>query len=232
MLRWIRASWQVVSWIAPIAVAAVWMRGYWRNDWAGFTRSDSGARSQVIRQYAIQWVRGRLLACYEVIEISDRDASPDAMRGFAKSHPAGWAYDRSDDLFEAERYLLGRKYREWGPLGFFSETRVWDFGPVSRQMFTCPLWVPFAASWIPVALRLPRQVRKFRSSRLAAAGRCRECGYDLRASAARCPECGAQRAGAKANLEPDAVPDPAPNDQNGTTGLPLPRVRPRAGRKI
>lgn len=42
-----------------------------------------------------------------------------------------------------------------------------------------------------IALLLVSFVELRRREERAAAGQCRACGYDLRASPARCPECGA-----------------------------------------
>ena len=44
------------------------------------------------------------------------------------------------------------------------------------------------------AVTVKRRLREHASEALRQAGRCRSCGYDLRASPGRCPECGAEPA--------------------------------------
>ena len=48
-----------------------------------------------------------------------------------------------------------------------------------------PLWLPFTLAAIPTAILWHRDRRTVKP------GRCRQCGYDLRASKKTCPECGA-----------------------------------------
>ncbi len=58
-----------------------------------------------------------------------------------------------------------------------------------------PLWMPFVALAIPVALLFWFDRRHRRRARRARAGHCAACGYDLAglAAGAACPECGAGR---------------------------------------
>ena len=73
---------------------------------------------------------------------------------------------------------------------------------VSARSLVVPYWL-----MVLVALALPghRGAKAVRAGRRAAAGRCRRCGYDLRATPARCPECGTHAPPARGR-----PPGPAP----------------------
>jgi hypothetical protein len=57
---------------------------------------------------------------------------------------------------------------------------------ISTRMVLIPLWLPAAVFGLLPAARLYRRVCPRYGE-----GRCRGCGYDLRATPERCPECGA-----------------------------------------
>jgi hypothetical protein len=59
-------------------------------------------------------------------------------------------------------------------------------GPQPR-LYLLPLWIPLAMVLLLTLLLFRPRLRRF------PAGRCQECGYDLRASPERCPECGTLR---------------------------------------
>jgi hypothetical protein len=83
----------------------------------------------------------------------------------------------------------------WRQLGFRYSARFGYQNPSWEQRFLVPFWFIAAllAVW-PLAELARAIVRRSKISignRRAADGRCRRCGYDLRATPGRCPECGA-----------------------------------------
>jgi len=52
-----------------------------------------------------------------------------------------------------------------------------------------------ASAILPASITISHYVGKFRRYRTGLLGRCRSCGYDLRATPSRCPECGTMPTG-------------------------------------
>jgi hypothetical protein len=60
-----------------------------------------------------------------------------------------------------------------------------------------PYWCLAAALLVLPLAWIVSAAQRRRRKRLRAAGRCPQCGYDLRATPERCPECGCQLAGSR-----------------------------------
>lgn len=111
----------------------------------------------------------------------------------------GWKWELDSSPSEDDGRWLNSSF---GPLRYervdIGQSHFW----MARRAFGLPCWLmaPLLAFWPLTSLTLVfRRHRKRR--RLARAGCCNRCGYDLRATAAktgpllpRCPECGAAAA--------------------------------------
>ena len=171
------------------AAVVLWVRGYRVAEQAGVRRSDASRR--VRTEWSVLNSGGGLRLLYHRNVVREQ-----------------FVYD----FFEARRPWRGAylsagppaPMRIWpGPgegrfyatgLGFGVEVRKLDPPDYSDHMYSVivPWWfLVLATALLPArwAVRFGREV--LRRRRENARGRCRHCGYDLRATPTQCPECGA-----------------------------------------
>src|SRR5688500_834208 len=173
----------LVSLLLCVAVAALWVRSYWKADLAGWLVADGVGH----KAYSVGSSKGVVKLSYR----HDPHYPPDQEPGFFRSWEV--VNPRPTRIFVScgagyEGYQ--RSGRPDGPLAFGTESMASD-----SETFRAA-WVPH---W-PIALLaglLPLRwlVRAVGTKRAWKAGHCPACGYDLRASSGQCPECGAAAGG-------------------------------------
>jgi hypothetical protein len=188
--------------IVPIAaVAALWLRSYWRANVVSIVRDDGSIRAIALYQGAIHLIATGTNARDRPIRFDSYRIPPDA--DYAALHRAGSV--------------------QWETLGFtrikttpmIRVTVTAQTGPVTIAVpaggtmlpygrGTAGVLVPWLESMTYDALIVPfwslallamvypalRGHRVVRGMLRARRGQCIACGYDLRASPQRCPECG------------------------------------------
>jgi hypothetical protein len=114
---------------------------------------------------------------------------------WAGERPAGWSKVRNYWPVMRLAQELGPPLTFWNRLGFAARRFTWESGvgrPMSEmRIVAVPYWFLLALATPLPARWFLRGLRSRRRRRLAAAGRCTACGYDLRGTPDRCPECGA-----------------------------------------
>jgi hypothetical protein len=86
-----------------------------------------------------------------------------------------------------ERWPMTRRYKpNQHGFGWVHTLDNSPFSPHEAREFWVPTWAVFLLATMPVSLIIGKRLlgRRFQ------VGRCRRCGYDLRATPQRCPECG------------------------------------------
>ena len=152
----------VSSLLVFVAAAGVWVRSYRVADLYGWGRPASRSR--------VGAVRGGL--CYSRVTCLAGPGPGNRVDGTDGYHtlPAGDA-------------RLSPRNPTFRLPGFSSSTTRTSFAESVRGEVRC-WWVCVLASLPPTAYLLNG------GARATLPGRCRKCGYDLRATPERCPECG------------------------------------------
>ncbi len=180
MRRWIANSVAVFFAVLSLATVGLWIRSYWIADEVCATR---------YREYSIASESGFLRIAVRIDGYEDFGVWPGGPRCSTFPISEEWYFSarRWDppppSFMSPARWTPGRMYRG-GSMGM---ERYSDWSACNGPH--CVIALCFA---VPPGVMVWRGRRR---RRLAAAGCCRNCGYDLRATPGRCPECGAVAAG-------------------------------------
>lgn len=157
-----------LSLLLAIAAGGMWVRSYWRTDYIpGWTDNQYVSNGVVA---VLESDRGRIFVCWPD---DDELKSPFV-------HP----YGRLEVMHLVPRDNSYPDDSLWAYLGVHYHGYMGNRGGFN-------LFIAYRVICLP-ALILPLLYWRQRRRRLAfeRIGRCRSCGYDLRASPDRCPECG------------------------------------------
>jgi hypothetical protein len=189
----------VISLLLCAGIALLWLRSYWLSD--DLSRDAYGLDSGSVFHTAllIRSGGGGLAVARKVY----RNADPSFVGARRAAHFAGfpltWRTDPSVNYPAGGPLLPTISW--WTKPGFgFSIERPKSAGYFGESGFAVvvPDWSLLAAASLMPFMWLIR--RAIAARRKAMEGRCRRCGYDLRATPDRCPECGTQA---------DPTPSPA-----------------------
>lgn len=149
-----------------VAASALWVRGYWRHDLVYLSFPPV--------QCVLSSMRG-------TFQVNHMVSSPGALEG----KPRYIRIVQAPRKVQLTR-LRGEDFRDrrLGPFAVQSGELSYRF-----VLVAFPAWSVVAASAIPPAYWLVLR-RRWRRRRLREAGRCEQCGYDVRVTPHRCPECG------------------------------------------
>jgi hypothetical protein len=187
----------LLSLLACVASAALWVRGRWTGDYVAWERATaSGFRTERLVLVASSggWLVVKVM--HEDLPTFSEAEMKEVVQQFGTSRvPEGFSMG------------IGRTVRPpSGWFGFYLDWRdellAYRFVGVHRQghrftfELTVPLWLIVALSAVLPARKAIAIRRRRVVDRRAGQGRCTACGYDLRATPGRCPECGAAPEGA------------------------------------
>jgi hypothetical protein len=180
-----------LSLLLGVAMSALWLRSYWREDNAIWSerRNDIVPGTQRVHSALLCSGRGGCM-----VQVEQLVGAPLGRNVLPPQQQGHWMWV----VYRKPTYPVrtaGRPmtFNHWVGFGWGGEWRAAindrDFQrTVSDVSIVLPWWVVVAVTVFLPAWWLPREMRRRRRAKL---GQCRVCGYDLRASPERCPECGA-----------------------------------------
>jgi hypothetical protein len=148
-------------------------------------------QSRIVDQQILHVGQKQIVVCSHAGEMSVQVNTIDALL-WSLGQPEGWSRVRILLRATSVSHQLNSPLTFWNRLGFAARHLA---GPPGRRapegrVVVFPYWFVLALA-TPLPMRwLPSRFRSRRRRRLAAAGRCTTCGYDLRSTPDRCPECG------------------------------------------
>jgi hypothetical protein len=169
----------IVSLALCVSTAALWRVSYLLKWEAGGERIDTDRFGRT--KYSLEVVRGKIsVVCLRFKADANRQTSFVKYPGTSSANGVGQLWPQSG----------------FYPAGMFWDSSSWNFrwenarAPYrgGRVHIAAPCWFVFIVTAVPPALWLYICNRRRQQLGL---GRCRVCGYDLRATPDRCPECGA-----------------------------------------
>jgi hypothetical protein len=169
----------LLSLILFLGTVAFWINGIGRSERIQFTKWYDNSAQPSCRSFNLAGIDGTVYLGYERDQFTTQKlANLIRTANQPGLHYTAFTFDRK--TFDP----LGEKNRNWaiGP-DAFSNAAFSEHG--FRILFKA-----WALVILTTILPLAWIRRTIRQRRYAKVGKCRKCGYDLRASPQRCPECG------------------------------------------
>ena len=188
----------VISLLLCVAVCVLWVRSYSRTESVGYVKPHGG----LVEGWASLWsLGGRLMFEWHTRTYTRTYTRPNDWE-FSADDSEGWLAESeklspdqvrsyvaaSDEGSASGTYFEFRRVGVLLELSRYEDQTI-DYYGVSRAI---RVHLPHSLAGAACAvLPLAALKRRLRRRRLALAGLCPRCGYDLRATPDRCPECGA-----------------------------------------
>jgi len=177
--------WIVKGVLLAIALAALflWPWSYWHEGGIMFTRCLSKNDNVEVYGHFLAFENGKIDHEYWRAKYVAREYG----RQIARASSSGWDWRV---IPRAPAFAIGRS-TGWELMRRSSFSKTGPSGSYTGGRASASSWALVLVSGAWPATSIVLLMRRTRRRRLARAGCCAKCGYDLRASPDRCPECGA-----------------------------------------